>query len=213
MFTGIITDVGRVRRLSRGSAPEGGLEATIATAYDSADIPIGASIACSGSCLTVIAVEPGAFSVQASVETLACSTLGDWTPDAPINLERSLRVGDELGGHIVSGHVDGVARLLERWPEGESVRLVIEAPAALMPYIASKGSVALDGVSLTVNEVADGNFGVNIIPYTLAHTSLGGAQPGQRMNLEIDPLARYVARLLGARPSDFDHGNPEQISP
>jgi riboflavin synthase len=208
MFTGIITDVGRVRRLSRGSGAEGGLEATIATAYDSALIPIGASIACSGPCLTVIAVEPGGFSVQASAETLACSTLGDWEAGAPVNLERSLRVGDELGGHIVSGHVDGVARLLERRPEGESVRFVIEAPTALMPYIAAKGSVALDGVSLTVNEVADGNFGVNIIPYTLAHTSLGEARPGQRMNLEIDPLARYVARLLQAR-SD----NPEQTSP
>ena len=204
MFTGIITDVGRVRRLSRGAGAEAGLEATIATAYDSALIPIGASIACSGPCLTVVAVEPGAFSVQASAETLACSTLGDWEAGTPINLERALRVGDELGGHIVSGHVDGVARLVDRRPEGESVRLVIEAPAALMPYIAAKGSVALDGISLTVNEVADGNFGVNIIPYTLAHTSLGGAQPGQRMNLEIDPLARYVARLLQAR-SD----NPE----
>src|SRR5712691_5937699 len=208
MFPGISTDVGRVRRLSRGSAPEGGLGATIATAYDSADIPIGASIACSGPCLTVVAVEPGAFSVQASAETLACSTLGDWAEGTPINLERSLRVGDELGGHIVSGHVDGVARLLDRRPEGESVRFVIEAPAPLMAYIAAKGSVALDGVSLTVNEVADGNFGVNIIPHTLAHTSLGEAQPGQRLNLEIDPLARYVARLLGARSA-----NPEQIPP
>ncbi len=208
MFTGIITDVGRVRRLSRGSGPEGGIEATIATAYDSALIPIGASIACSGPCLTVIAVEPGAFSVQASAETLACSTLGDWEAGTPINLERALRVGDELGGHIVTGHVDGVARLVDRRKEGESVRLVIAAPAALMPYIASKGSVALDGISLTVNEVADGNFGVNIIPHTLAHTSLGEAQPGQRMNLEIDPLARYVARLLPAR-SD----NPEQTPP
>ncbi len=208
MFTGIITDVGRVRRLSRGSGPEGGIEATIATAYDSALIPIGASIACSGPCLTVIAVEPGAFSVQASAETLACSTLGDWEAGTPINLERALRVGDELGGHIVSGHVDGVARLVDRRPEGESVRLVIEAPAALMPYIAAKGSVALDGISLTVNEVVDGNFGVNIIPHTLAHTSLGEARSGQRLNLEIDPLARYVARLLSAR-SD----NPEQTPP
>jgi len=205
MFTGIITDVGRVRRLSRGPGAEDGLEATIATAYDSAAIPLGASIACSGPCLTVIAVEPGGFSVQASAETLACSTLGDWAAGTPVNLERSLRLGDELGGHIVSGHVDGVARLIERRPEGESVRFVIEAPAALLPYIAAKGSVALDGVSLTVNEVADGHFGVNIIPYTLAHTSLGEAQPGQRMNLEIDPLARYVARLLGTRAD-----NPEQ---
>src|SRR5260370_26432092 len=126
MFTGIITDVGRVQRLSRGAGAEAGLEATIATAYDSALIPIGASIACSGPCLTVVAVEPGAFSVQASAETLACSTLGDWEVGAAINLERSLRVGDELGGHIVSGHVDRVRRLLDRRPEGESVRLVIE---------------------------------------------------------------------------------------
>ena len=208
MFSGIITDVGRVRRLHRGAGAAGGLEATIATAYDSALIPLGASIACSGPCLTVVAVEPGAFSVQASAETLACSTLGDWREGTPVNLERALRLGDELGGHIVSGHVDGVARLIDRRNEGESVRFVIAAPAALMPYIASKGSVALDGVSLTVNEVAAGNFGVNIIPYTLAHTSLGDARPGQRMNLEIDPLARYVARLLQARSDD-----PEQSSP
>ncbi len=205
MFSGIITDVGRVRRLRRGPGVGGGLEATIATAYDSAAIPLGASIACSGPCLTVVAVESGAFSVQASAETLACSTLSDWVVGTPVNLERALRLGDELGGHIVSGHVDGVARLIDRRPEGESVRFVIEGPAALMPYIASKGSVALDGVSLTVNEVANSHFGVNLIPYSLAHTSLGEARPGQRMNLEIDPIARYVARLLGTRPD-----NPEQ---
>jgi riboflavin synthase len=205
MFSGIITDVGRVRRLSRSSGTEAVLEATIATAYDIVAVPLGASIACSGPCLTVIAVEDGAFSVQASAETLACSTLGDWREGTPVNLERALRLGDELGGHIVSGHVDGVARLVDRRPEGESVRLVIAAPATLMPFIAPKGSVALDGVSLTVNEVADDRFGVNIIPYTLAHTSLGEARPGHRMNLEIDPLARYVARLLSAPPT-----NPEQ---
>jgi riboflavin synthase len=208
MFTGIITDVGRVRRLRRGAGEGGGLELTIATAYDSAAIALGASIACSGPCLTVVALEEGAFSVEASAETLACSTLGDWAVGTPVNLERALRVGDELGGHIVSGHVDGVARLIERRPEGESVRFVIEAPAGLMPYIAPKGSVALAGISLTVNEVADDRFGVNIIPYTLAHTSLGEAQPGQRLNLEIDPIARYVARLLGTRPTD-----PEQTRP
>jgi riboflavin synthase len=212
MFSGIITDVGRVRRLRRSPGAEGGLELTIATAYDSAEIPLGASIACSGPCLTVVAVEPGAFSVQASAETLACSTLGDWVVGTQINLERALRLGDELGGHIVSGHVDGVARLIERRPEGESVRFVIEAPAGLMPYLASKGSVALDGVSLTVNEVANDRFGVNIIPYTLAHTSLGDARPGQRLNLEIDPIARYVARLLGARPANSEHGNSEQAT-
>jgi riboflavin synthase len=199
MFTGIITDVGRVRRLRRAAGSEGGIDLTIATAYNTAEIALGASIACSGVCLTVVALEPGAFVVQASAETLACSTLGDWAEGSPVNLERALRVGDELGGHIVSGHVDGVARLLDRRPEGDSVRFVIAAPAPLMPYLASKGSVALDGVSLTVNEVADDRFGVNLIPFTLAHTSFGDARPGQRFNLEIDPIARYVARLLGTR--------------
>jgi riboflavin synthase len=205
MFTGIVTDVGRVRRLRRTPGEGGGLELTITTAYDTAAIALGASIACAGPCLTVVAVEPEAFLVEASAETLACSTMGDWTEGTPVNLERALKVGDELGGHIVSGHVDGVARLVDRRPEGESVRFVIEAPAALMPYIAAKGSVALDGVSLTVNEVANDRFGVNLIAYTLTHTSLGEARSGQRFNLEIDPIARYVARLLGAR-SD----NPEQ---
>ncbi len=199
MFTGIVTDVGRVRRLHRGRDAEGSLALTIATAYDCAAIPLGASIACSGVCLTVVAVESGAFAVEASAETLARSTLSDWVEGTPVNLERALKVGDELGGHIVAGHVDGVARLLDRRPEGDSVRLVIAAPAELMPYIASKGSVALDGVSLTVNEVAAASFGVNLIPYTLAHTGFGEARPGQRMNLEIDPIARYLARLLGAR--------------
>ncbi|MGE0261005.1 MAG: riboflavin synthase, partial [Alphaproteobacteria bacterium] len=179
---------------------EGGLDLSIATAYDTAAIALGASIACSGVCLTVVAVEPGAFSVQASAETLSCSTLGDWDDGTAVNLERALRVGDELGGHIVSGHVDGVARVVARRPEGESVRFAFEAPAALMPFIAPKGSVALDGVSLTVNEVEAGRFGVNIIPHTLSHTGFGEARPGQRMNLEIDPLARYVARLIGAGP-------------
>src|SRR5579863_3371497 len=161
MFTGIITDVGHVRRLRREKGAGGGLALTIASGYDSALVPLGASIGCSGPCLTVVAVEPGGFSVEASAETLACSTLGDWVEGTRVNLERALRVGDELGGHLVSGHVDGVARLIDRRPEGESVRLVIEAPAELMPYIASKGSVALDGVSLTVNEVVSDHFGVN----------------------------------------------------
>jgi riboflavin synthase len=202
MFTGIITDLGRVRRLQRGV----GLQLTIATAFPTEEIAIGASIACSGPCLTVVAVEPGAFSVEASVETLACSTLGDWAEDTPVNLERALRLGDELGGHLVLGHVDGVARLVERRPEGDSVRFTIEAPAELMPYVAAKGSVALDGVSLTVNEIEGARFGVNLIPYTLAHTSLGDAAPGQRMNLEIDPIARYVARLLGTRADERTSG-------
>jgi riboflavin synthase len=198
MFTGIITDLGRVRRLRHGAGPAAGLELTIATAFETDEIPLGASIACSGPCLTVVAVEPGAFTVQASAETLVCSTMGEWVEGTPVNLERALRLGDELGGHLVSGHVDGVARFVDRRPEGDSVRFTIEVPESLMRYIAPKGSVALDGISLTVNEVAENRFGVNIIPYTLAHTSLGEAAPGQRMNLEIDTIARYVARLLGA---------------
>ena len=202
MFTGIITDLGRVRRLRR----DVGLQLTIATAFATEEIALGASIACSGPCLTVVAVEPGAFSVEASAETLACSTLGDWIEGDPVNLERALRLGDELGGHLVSGHVDGVARLVERRPEGDSVRFTIEAPAELMRYIAPKGSVALDGISLTINEVEDSRFGVNLIPYTLAHTNLGDAAPGQRMNLEIDPIARYVARLLGTRADERTSG-------
>ena len=197
MFTGIITDLGRVRRLRRGAGPESGCEVTIATAYAIEDVPLGASIACSGPCLTVVAVEPGAFTVQASAETLTRTTLGDWQEGAPVNLERALRLGDELGGHLVSGHVDGVARLVDRRPEGDSVRFTIEAPPELMRYIAPKGSVALDGVSLTVNVIEESRFGVNIIPYTLAHTSLGEAKAGHRINLEIDTIARYVARLLG----------------
>ena len=198
MFTGIITDLGRVRRLRRGTGPEGGCELTIATAYPVEEIVLGASIACSGPCLTAIAVEPGAFTVEASAETLARTTLGDWTEGTPVNLERALRLGDELGGHLVSGHVDGVARLLERRPEGDSIRFTIEAPAELARYIAPKGSVALDGVSLTINEVEGERFGLNIIPYTLAHTTIGEARPGQRLNFEIDTIARYAARLVGA---------------
>jgi riboflavin synthase len=195
MFTGIVTDLGRVARLRYGEMRE----LTIATAFDVGGIAIGASIACSGVCLSVVAVEPGAFTVQASAETLASSTLGEWREGTPVNLERPLRLGDELGGHIVLGHVDGIARILERRPDGESVRFSFAVPPQLAPFIASKGSVALDGVSLTVNEVADTSFGVNIIPHTLAVTNFGNAAPGHQMNLEIDPLARYVARLLEAR--------------
>jgi riboflavin synthase len=196
MFTGIITDVGQVRRLYRGEL----LDLTIATAFDTAAIPLGASIACSGACLTVVSVEPGAFAVQASIETLTCTTLGEWQEGTRVNLEKSLRLGDELGGHLVLGHVDGIARIVERRPEAESVRFVFEVPEALMPFIAPKGSVALDGVSLTVNEVAQTRFGVNIIPHTLARTNFGSSQTGQPMNLEIDLIARYVARLLRQTP-------------
>jgi riboflavin synthase len=195
MFTGIVADVGRVRRV-RGDDSR---EFTIATAFDTETIALGASIACSGVCLTVVAVEPGLFAVQVSPETLSCSTLGEWREGTPVNLEASLRLGDELGGHLVLGHVDGVARIVERWPESESTRFAFEVPEDLAPFIAPKGSVALDGVSLTVNEVAGTRFGVNVIPHTLTHTSFAGAEPGQRMNLEVDPIARYVGRLLAAR--------------
>jgi riboflavin synthase len=195
MFTGIITDLGRVRRIRRGDL----VDLTIATAFDTSTIPIGASIACSGVCLTVVAVAPGEFSVQASAETQACTTIGAWEEGTPVNLEKSLRLGDELGGHLVLGHVDGLARIVERRPEAESVRFVFEAAEELQPFIAPKGSVALDGVSLTVNEVSGSHFGVNIIPHTLSCTNLGRAFPGQGMNFEIDLIARYVARLLGTR--------------
>jgi riboflavin synthase len=193
MFTGIITDLGRVRRIGRGDL----VDLTIATAFDTSAIALGASIACSGVCLTVVAVARGEFSVQASAETLVRTTIGEWEEGTPVNLERSLRVGDELGGHLVAGHVDGLARIVECRPDAESVRFVFDAPDELARFIAPKGSVALDGVSLTVNEVSGRRFGVNIIPHTLACTNLGAAIPGQRMNLEIDLIARYVARLIG----------------
>jgi riboflavin synthase len=198
MFTGIVTDVGTVRSAEQ----RGDLRLQIACAYDMETVELGASIACSGVCLTAVSVESGAFTVQASAETLACSTLGGWTEGTAINLERALKVGDELGGHIVSGHVDGLSRILDRRPEGDSVRFTFALPEELAPYVASKGSVALDGISLTVNEVGRDSFGVNIIPYTLSHTNLGDAATGRGVNLEIDPLARYVARLLAVRP-DF----------
>lgn len=195
MFTGIVTDLGRLKRVRRADL----VDLTIATAFDTSAIPLGASIACSGVCLTVVTVAPGEFSVQASAETIACTTIGSWQERTAVNLEKSLRFGDELGGHLVTGHVDGIARILERRPDAESVRFVFEVPPGLAPFIASKGSVALDGVSLTVNEVSRTRFGVNIIPHTLACTNFGAAVPGQQMNLEIDLIARYVARLLASR--------------
>lgn len=193
MFTGIITDVGRVRQVEhRGDAAF-----TIATAYVTRDVAIGASIACSGACLTVTAKGEDWFSVQASAETLARTTLGRWRAGTRVNLERALKLGDELGGHILSGHVDTVAAIVARRPEGESLRFVVEVPQPFDQAIASKGSVALDGVSLTVNEVEGRRFGVNIIPHTQSETTFDALQPGDGVNLEIDVLARYVARLLG----------------
>ena len=192
MFTGIVTDVGRVAAVER----HGDTRFEIATAWDTSDIALGASISCSGACLTVVAVRPGAFAVEASAETLACTTLGGWREGSAVNLERALRVGDELGGHIVSGHVDGIAKTVSRRPEGDSVRFTFEAPESLARFVASKGSVALDGVSLTVNEVDGARFGVNIIPHTLSHTTLGELRAGDAVNMEIDMLARYLARQL-----------------
>jgi len=195
MFTGIITDVGEVVATER----RGDLRARIATAYDPATIALGASIACDGVCLTVVdrGTEAGRgwFALDISAETVSKTTLADWAPGRRVNLERALRVGDELGGHIVSGHVDGVGVVVAARPEGDSTRVDIEAPAALAPFIAPKGSIAVDGASLTVNEVGGGRFGVNLIPHTKAWTTFCDMAPGRRVNLEIDVLARYVARL------------------
>lgn len=193
MFTGIITDVGRIRAVR----PGGDTAFTIATAYDTEDIATGASVACAGVCLTVTEHGKGWFAVQASAETLSRTTLGEWREGSAVNLERPLKVGEELGGHILSGHVDTIAEIVSRRPDGDSVRFVFAVPPPFDKAIAPKGSVALDGVSLTVNEVEGRRFGVNIIPHTQAKTTFGAAREGDRVNLEIDVLARYVARLLG----------------
>ncbi len=191
MFTGIITDIGTVKTLDQ----RGDLRARIATGYDVSGIDIGASIACDGVCLTVIALGSDCFDVQISAETVSKTNLGGWAEGHRINLERALKVGDELGGHIVSGHVDGVAEIVAMQDEGDSTRLTLRAPVALARFIAPKGSVALNGTSLTVNEVSGCDFGINLIPHTQEVTTWGAAQVGDRVNLEIDTLARYVARL------------------
>ena len=193
MFTGIITDIGRVRAIEPGGDPR----YTIETRHDTTKIALGASIACSGCCVTVVDKGPGWFAVQVSAETLSLTTLKDWREGTRINLEFALKVGDELGGHIVSGHVDGVGRIVARGLENDSVRYSIEVPPELARFIARKGSVAVNGVSLTVNEVEGNRFGVNIIPHTQAETTFDEAMVGDPVNLEIDMLARYVARLLG----------------
>jgi len=195
MFTGIVTDLGRVRAVE--PAASGDTRFAFTTGYDTASLALGASVACSGACLTVVDKGEGWFAVEASAETLGCTTLGEWRAGQAVNLEQSLKLGEELGGHLVSGHVDGVARLARVEPEGGSLRMTFEAPEALAKFIAPKGALALDGVSLTVNEVAGRSFGVNIIDHTRKHTRFGEVQPGDRLNLEIDLLARYVARLLG----------------
>ncbi|MCX7346350.1 MAG: riboflavin synthase [Alphaproteobacteria bacterium] len=191
MFTGIITDIGTVRAIAKA----GDTRYEITTAYDLDGVDMGASIACNGCCLTVIAKGLDWFAVQASGETLSKTTLGNWERGTRINLERALKLGDELGGHIVSGHVDGIGQTVAITPDGESRRFRIRVPAALARFIAPKGSVAVDGTSLTVNEVDGADFGVNIIPHTQAVTTWGDMKVGQAVNIEIDMLARYVARL------------------
>jgi riboflavin synthase len=192
MFTGIITDLGKVKTIAFG--PTTRLE--IATAYDTGGIALGASVACNGCCLSVVEKGVGWMAFEASRETLDKTTMGDWKVGHPINLERALKLGDELGGHLVSGHVDGVGRLVSIKPDGGSLRMVIEAPKETGRMIAPKGSIVVDGISLTVNEVDGARFGVNIIPITQTATNLGQAREGDRVNLEIDLIARYVARLL-----------------
>ena len=195
MFTGIVTDVGEITALTPGGQ-KGDRRFVIRTKHEMAPVPMGASIACSGCCLTVIEKGADWFAVEASGESLDKTHLGDWKRGSRINLEMSLKLGDELGGHLVYGHVDGVGKVGAMTAVGGSVRFIFEVPADLAPFIASKGSVAVDGISLTVNEVKGNRFGVNVISHTQAVTSLGQAKVGQRVNLEVDMLARYVQRLL-----------------
>ena len=200
MFTGITSDVGTVRT----SEQRGDLRLTIASGYDMATVDLGSSIACSGVCLTVVDKGGDWFAVDVSAETLSRTAKDKWREDSRLNLERSLRIGDELGGHIVSGHVDGVAEVIGAAPHGGSMRFALRVPAQLGRSIAPKGSVALDGVSLTVNDVEDEGdgstrFSVNIIPHTAEHTSLGQVELGQQLNVEIDVLARYLERMIDAR--------------
>lgn len=195
MFTGIITDVGQVRLIE----DRGDRRFFLRVPFDTSAIDLGASVACSGTCLTVVERGGGELAFDVSAETLSKTTLGRWHEGTRVNLERSLKLGAELGGHLVYGHVDGLARLVERRPEGASTRFVFEAPEALAGLVAPKGSVALDGISLTVNEVEGRRFGVNVIPHTLAVTTLADREPGDELNFEADMLARYVARLLAWR--------------
>lgn len=197
MFTGIITDIGTVRAVKTA----GDTRFEFTTAFDTATVDIGASIACSGACMTVVEKGGDWFAIEASAESLGKTTMGGWGEGTRVNLERACRVGDELGGHIVSGHVDGVGTVVSIEPEGDSKLFVFEAPEALAPFIAAKGSVTVDGVSLTVNQVDDreggaARFGINVIQHTQNATTLGERKPGDAVNLEIDMLARYVARLL-----------------
>ena len=191
MFTGIITDIGTILELEQ----RGDLRARIGTSYDTKTVDIGASIACNGVCLTAIALGEGWFDVEISAESVTKTNIGTWVKGGRVNLERALKVGDELGGHIVSGHVDGVAHITAMKDEGDSTRVTLQAPKELARFIAPKGSVALNGTSLTVNEVEGASFGINFIPHTKDATTWGAAEVGDLINLEIDTLARYVARL------------------
>jgi len=194
MFTGIITDIGTVTGVDN---TRGDKRFEISANWDMTHVPIGASIACSGCCLTVIAKTQYSFSVDVSAESLSKTNLGQWAEGTKVNLESSLKFGDELGGHLVSGHVDGLATLVSITSDGGSYRLKIRAPEHLKHFIAQKGSVALNGISLTVNEVDDDIFGINIIPHTWDVTTMGQAKVGDTINMEVDMLARYVARILG----------------
>ena len=201
MFTGIVTDVGTVRRAEQ----RGDLRLQVATGYDTTTIDLGASIACSGVCLTVVDKGPDWFAVDVSAETRSRTAAGSWSEGARVNLERSLRLGDELGGHIVTGHVDALGEVVAANGEGDSTRIAVRVPGELGAMIAAKGSIALDGVSLTVNDVRDAedgttHFSVNIIPHTAGQTSLRDIAVGRQLNVEVDVLSRYIARMLAARP-------------
>jgi riboflavin synthase len=191
MFTGIITDIGRVRSIER----RGDTRFVIATAFPMDEVAIGASIACGGACLTVVEKTTDSFTVDVSAETLSKTTLGSWGDGTEVNLERSLTLGSELGGHLVTGHVDGLATLVSLAREGDSHRLTVEAPQGLEGFVATKGSVCLDGVSLTVNAVRGRTFDLNLIPHTWDNTTFRERAVGDKLNMEVDLLARYVARL------------------
>jgi len=198
VFTGIITDVGTIERVEQ----RGDLRVVIDTAYDTAGIDLGASIACSGVCLTVVDKGPGRFAVDVSGESVSRTAPGQWVAGRRLNLERAMKLGDEMGGHIVTGHVDGVADVIEVRPEGDSKRITFGLPHDLAPFVAAKGSITVDGVSLTVNDVTDGDsthLTVNVIPHTQAVTTLGAIEAGQKVNIEIDVLARYLKRMEAYR--------------
>lgn len=195
MFTGIVSDIGRIRAVE----VRGDTRVVVETAYDTATVDLGASIACSGVCLTVVDKGEGWFAVDVSGETISCTAQGQWTDGRPLNLERAMKLGDELGGHIVTGHVDGVADVVSVRADGDSKRIDFSVAREIAPFLAPKGSVTVDGVSLTVNDVTDtaagATFSINLIPHTQSVTTLGHLEPGIAVNIEIDVLARYLQRM------------------